>query len=49
VLVDGDTYDRVVQAAKSVEWPVKLITFGDLALEGATTVQQLLGDDGSGE
>jgi hypothetical protein len=48
VLVDADTSGRVVQAAKSIEWPIKLITFGDLALEGATTVQQLLEDDGSG-
>jgi hypothetical protein len=49
VLVDGDTSGRVAQAAKLVEWPVQLITFGDLAIDGATTVQQLLDDDGSGE
>jgi hypothetical protein len=48
VLVDNDTCGRVIQAAKSVEWPIKIITFGDLALEGATTVQQLLDDDGTG-
>jgi hypothetical protein len=48
VLVDSDTADRLAQAIKLVDWPIKVITFGDLDLAGSITVESLLNDDGKG-
>ncbi|XP_059477781.1 uncharacterized protein LOC132198053 [Neocloeon triangulifer] len=47
VLVDEKTADILAQAIKLVDWPIKVITFGDVDLPGSSSVKTLLEDDGS--
>ncbi|KAF4519998.1 hypothetical protein B566_EDAN007146 [Ephemera danica] len=45
VLVDEDSAPTLRKAISALDWPVKLLCFGDV--EGATSVSEMLQDDGS--
>jgi len=46
ILVDPETESFLKSAIDLVDWPVKLISFGQV--DGAIQVQNLLDDDGAG-
>jgi hypothetical protein len=47
VLVDEQSASIVRKAYSTLEWPVTLLSFGNV--DGATSVNELLHDDGSGK
>lgn len=47
ILVDPETESLLKSAIDLVDWPVKLISFGQV--DGAVPVQNLLDDDGTGK
>lgn len=49
LLVDIETYPRLKAAIKMLNWPVTVLSFGDLNNADIVQVTNLLKDDGSGK